>query len=89
MFCPVSHLHQVYKNILNRMAYRVYLLKHREVKSQVCIFLPRPQALIKIFHASHYMKSLHEVVHRDEQTQGVMGLRQRCYYPIPLCAPIM
>ena len=36
--------------------------------------LPRPQALIKKFHASHYMKGLHEVVHRDEQAQGVMGL---------------
>jgi hypothetical protein len=39
--------------------------------------LPRPQALIKKFHASHYMKGLHEVVHRDEQAQGVMGLRHR------------
>jgi hypothetical protein len=38
--------------------------------------LPRPKALIKIFHASHYMKGLHEVVHRDEQAQGVMGLRR-------------
>jgi hypothetical protein len=36
---------------------------------------PRPQALIKKVHASHYMKGLHEVVHRDEQAQGVMGLR--------------
>ena len=35
------------------------------------------QALIKKFHASHYMKGLHEVVHRDEQAQGLMGLRQR------------
>jgi hypothetical protein len=42
------------------------------------------QALIK-FHASHYMKGLHEVVHRDEQTQGFMERS----YPIPLCAPIM
>ena len=39
--------------------------------------LPRPQALIKRFHASHYMKGLHEVVHRDEQAQGVMGLTHR------------
>jgi hypothetical protein len=39
--------------------------------------LPRPQALIKKFHASHYMKGLHEVVHRDEQAQGVMGLSHR------------
>jgi hypothetical protein len=56
--------------------------------------LPRPQALIKKFHASHYMKGLHEVVHRDEQAQGVMGLRHRNQkpersYPTPLCAPIM
>jgi hypothetical protein len=28
-----------------------------------CLVLPRPQALIKKFHASHYMKGLHEVVH--------------------------
>jgi hypothetical protein len=41
--------------------------------------LPRPQALIKKFHASHYMKGLHEVVHRDEQAQGVMGLSLRAY----------
>ena len=41
-------------------------------------------------HASHYMKGLHEVVHRDEQAQGVMGLRHReRSYPTPLCAPIM
>jgi hypothetical protein len=39
--------------------------------------LPRPQALIKKVHASHYMKGLHEVVHRVEQAQGVMGLRHR------------
>ena len=39
--------------------------------------LPPPQALIKKFHASHYMKGLHKVVHRDEQAQGVMGLRHR------------
>jgi hypothetical protein len=31
----------------------------------------------KKFHASHYMKGLHEVVHRDEQAQGFMGLRWR------------
>ena len=43
--------------------------------------LPRPQALIKKFHASHYMKGLHEVVHRDEQAQGVVGLSTlRAYY---------
>jgi hypothetical protein len=36
--------------------------------------LPRTQALIKKFNASHYMKGLHEVVH---QAQGFMGLRQR------------
>jgi hypothetical protein len=28
--------------------------------------LPRPQALIKKFHASHYMKGLHEVEHCDK-----------------------
>jgi hypothetical protein len=39
--------------------------------------LPRPQALIKKFHACHYIEGLHEVVHRDEQAQGFMGLRQR------------
>jgi hypothetical protein len=33
--------------------------------------------LAKIFHASHYMKGLHEVVRRDEHAQGFMGLRQR------------
>jgi hypothetical protein len=27
------------------------------------------------------MKGLHEVVHRDEQAQGVMGLRHRKLYP--------
>ena len=42
------------------------------------------QALIKRFHASHYMKGLHEVVHRDEQAQE---FTERSY-PIPLCAPI-
>jgi hypothetical protein len=39
--------------------------------------LSRPQALIKKLHANHYMKDLHEAVHRDEQAQGVMGLRHR------------
>ena len=38
----------------------------------VLVVLPRPQALIKKFHASHYMKGLHEVVHHDEQAQGVI-----------------
>ena len=45
--------------------------------NRIVTYLPRPQALIKKFHASHYMKGLHEVVHRDEQSQGVMGLRHR------------
>jgi hypothetical protein len=36
--------------------------------------VPSPLALIKIFHTSHYIKGLHEVVHRDEQAQGFMGL---------------
>jgi hypothetical protein len=29
----------------------------------------------KKFHASHYMKGLHEVVRRDEQAQGFMLTR--------------
>jgi hypothetical protein len=45
--------------------------------SDTPLLLPRPQALINKVHASHYMKGLHEVVHRDEQAQGVMGLRHR------------
>ena len=36
--------------------------------------VPSPLALIKRFHTSHYIKGLHEVVHRDEQAQGFMGL---------------
>jgi hypothetical protein len=28
----------------------------------------------KKFHASHYMKGLHEVVRRDEQAQSHLGL---------------
>jgi hypothetical protein len=32
-------------------------------KHEVFSQLPRPQALIKKFHMSHYMKGLHEVVH--------------------------
>jgi hypothetical protein len=36
-----------------------------------------PQALVKKIHGSHYMKGLHEVVHRDEQAQGFMGFSQR------------
>jgi hypothetical protein len=50
-------------------AHAYYFLPHSG------LYLPRPQALIKTFYASHYMKGLHEVVHRDEQAQGVMGLR--------------
>ena len=38
------------------------------------LMLPRPQALIKKIQASHYMKGLHEVVHRDEQAQGFARL---------------
>ena len=35
--------------------------------------LPRPQALIKKFHASHYMKGLHEVVRHIIGAQRVVG----------------
>jgi hypothetical protein len=33
--------------------------------------LPRPEALIKRFHASHYMNGLHEVVRCDEQALNI------------------
>jgi hypothetical protein len=42
------------------------------------LYLPRPQALIKKFHASHYMKGLHEVVHRDEQPERSFPLPFAC-----------
>jgi hypothetical protein len=35
--------------------------------------LPRPQALIKKFHASHYMKGLHEVVRHIIGAQRAVG----------------
>ena len=57
-----------------------YVNQSTEITS---LYLPRPQALIKKFHASHYMKGLHEVVHRDEQAQGVMGLNQNAHIPLP------
>ena len=54
---------------MGRAHYTTYINLRKE--------LPRPQALTKKFHASHYMKGLHEVVHRDEEAQGLMGLRHR------------
>ena len=61
-----------YLNLRILISYLNFLIQFMDA-FVLTIDLPRPQALIKFFYASHYMKGLHEVVRHILGAQRGVG----------------